>query len=64
MPLARGELPVYNGFAVPEARVTPLDLYLLHWRHHLERWWQAHASVIDGLAISALAALGAALLFD
>ena len=47
-----------------EARVTPLDLYLLHWRHHLERWWQAHASVVDGLAIFALATLGAALLFD
>jgi hypothetical protein len=41
-----------------------LDFYLLHWRRHLERWWQAHASVIDGLAIFALAALGTALLFD
>jgi hypothetical protein len=42
--------------------LTPLELYLLHWRDQLERWWRAYVSVVDMLAVSTLLALGAALL--
>ena len=41
----------------------PWELYLRHWRRQLVRW-RAHASLLDKLAVSALAALGAALLFE
>jgi hypothetical protein len=40
-----------------------LELLVQHWRRQLERWL-AEASLMDRLAVAALAALGATLFFD
>jgi hypothetical protein len=40
-----------------------LEFYLQHWCRELGQRWRAHASIVDRLAVSALVALSAALLF-
>ena len=72
-PLPRGRVqapgdfsraPLYAWAALLwRGRVTPLELLVQHWRRQLQRWL-AEASLLDRLAVAALAALGATLFFD